>query len=196
MTSGDEIWRRRMWVWLPALIFFVANLAVFGVYRLRFAGDVQSLERAFDDRRQSLAEVDIRRTELERLIRQAEVNHERIVDLYEQRFSTRRKRLTGVTAEIKQLASQAGLRPLAFNYPEEEIEDFGLVKRSFAFSVAGDYLELRKFLNLLELSDSFLTLEEINLAGGGDGPELRINLTLSTLFSAESPAEGAAPEIS
>jgi Tfp pilus assembly protein PilO len=196
ITSGDEIWRQRLWVWLPALIFFVVNLAVFGVYRLRFAGDVQSLERAFEESRRSLAEVNAQRGKLERLIRQTSVNHQRIVDLYERRFSTRRRRLTGVTAEIKQLAAQAGLKPLALNYPEEEIEDFGLVKRSFSFSVEGDYLELRKFLNLLELSDSFLTLEEINLSGGGDGPELRINLTLSTLFAAESPAEDAVPEVS
>ena len=57
----------------------------------------------------------------------------------------------------------------------------------------GTYLELRKFINLLELSDSFLTLEEVTLAGEtrGEGPELNIRLSLSTLFASEEGSDEA-----
>ena len=44
MTSGDEIWRQRLWVWLPALVFFLANASAFTVYRLGYAGNVQLLD--------------------------------------------------------------------------------------------------------------------------------------------------------
>ena len=190
----EEIWRQRLWVWLPALLFFLANLAAFTVYRLGYAGDVQSLERAYDERRQELARVEADRARLEGLIRQARLNHQRIVQLYDQRFATRRERLTPITNEVKKLARQAGLEPLSLSYPEEKIEDFGLIKRSVSFGVEGDYQELRQFINLLELSDFFLTLEEVNLTGGGEGPELRINLTLSTLFAAEPSEEEPGPQ--
>ena len=40
MSNGDVIWRQRLWVWLPALVFFLANAAAFSVYRFGFAGDV------------------------------------------------------------------------------------------------------------------------------------------------------------
>src|SRR5262249_7156107 len=40
-------------------------------------------------------------------------------------------------------------------------------KRSFVFEVDGTYLDLRKFINLLELSDSFLTLEAVSLSERG-----------------------------
>jgi Tfp pilus assembly protein PilO len=193
MTNGENIWRQRLWVWVPAVIFFLANLAAFGVYRLGYAGDVASLERSLKDRQADLHKVDTRRAELDRLIGGARSNHQRIIQLYDERFSTRRRRLTSVTAEVKKLASQAGLEPRDISYPEEEIEDFGLVKHSFAFGVEGSYLELRKFLNLLELSDSFLTLEEVNLTGDAKGPELRISLVLSTLFEKEGSAAEEAP---
>jgi Tfp pilus assembly protein PilO len=188
--NGEQIWRQRLWVWLPAAVFFLANVVAFGVYRLGYAGDVQSLERSFDDRRAELSDVEGRRREIERLIGGARLNRQRITQLYEERFSTRRRRLTGVTAEVKKLATQAGLEPRDLTYPEETIEDYGLVKRSFVFGVEGTYLELRKFVNLLEVTDSFLTLEEVNLTGGSEGPELHISLSLSTLFSREdAPAE-------
>jgi Tfp pilus assembly protein PilO len=191
MSNGEDIWRQRLWVWLPAMVFFLANLIAFSVYRLGYAGDVQSLESRLEERSQALREVQSQRAERERLIGQTRLNRDRMNQLYEERFSTRRRRLTGITAEVKELARKSGLEPREISYQEQEIEDFGLVKRSFVFSVQGDYPELRTFINLLELSESFLTLEEVNLSGDNEGPELRISLKLSTLFA----KEGEAPEV-
>jgi Type II secretion system (T2SS), protein M subtype b len=96
------------------------------------------------------------------------------------------------TSEVRSLARKAGLEPRAFSYPEEDIDDYGLIKRSSIFSVEGTYPELRQFLYLLEASRSFLTVEEINLAGAsGGGPELRIDIAISTLFARD--AEAAPP---
>jgi len=190
------MWRLRLWVWLPALLFFLANATAYVVYRFGFADRVESLETSLEDSRQSLAPEAAQRTRLERLIERSRRNDEDIRRLYDERFSTRSQRLTRITAEVKQLARSAGLNPLSINYGEEKIEDYGLVKRSFSFSVDGTYLELRKFINLLELSESFLTLEEVTLAGdeAGQGPELQIRLILSTLFAREgSRAATAAP---
>ncbi|HEV7515443.1 MAG TPA: hypothetical protein VGR07_04015, partial [Thermoanaerobaculia bacterium] len=126
------------------------------------------------------------RAGLEKLIARADANRRQVDSLYD-RFATRRQRLTEVTAEVQSLARRAGLDPRSISYPEQEIEDYGLVKRSFIFSVDGNYLALRKFLNLLELSDSFLTLEDAGLSETSKGEELRMNLTLSTLFTKERP---------
>ena len=67
-----------------------------------------------------------------------------------------------------------------------------LIKRTITFGVDGDYRQLRKFINFLELSHSFLILEEIGLRGDEQPtPTLRISLRLSTLFAEGS---GAASE--
>ena len=189
MKDQSEIWRQRLWIWLPALLFFLANAVAFSVYRFGYAGQVQSLESDIESvREQQLKPLEQKRAVLERRLQRARAAETEIQRLYKDRFSTRRQRLTHATDEVKRLARQAGLNPKAISYPQQEIEDYGLVKRSYIFSVEGTYAELRSFLNLLELTDSFLTLEAVTLSeeSGDEGPELRMNLTLSTLFARES----------
>jgi type IV pilus assembly protein PilO len=193
MSGRESIWRLRLWVWLPALLFFLANAASFTVYRLGYAGTVEALQRDLKREKEQLAKEQQERRRLEELLGRVDTNRQRIQQLYEQRFSTRRERLTRVNDEVKNLARQAGLSPRSFSYPQEAIDDFDLVKRSYIFSVDGTYPELRRFINLLERSDSFLILEEVTLnqtSDEGDGG-LRISLKLSTLFE----ERGARPRL-
>lgn len=190
MTDPYEIWRRRLWVWLPAAVFFLANASAWTVYKLGYAGQVEGVEQSLAEKTKERDARLKERRELEALVERVRTNRAQVAELYDKRFSTRRNRLTAVTAEIKDLAAKAGLAPSSFTYPEEQIEDYGLVKRSFVFSVEGTYGALRKFINLLELSPSFLTVEQVRLAGSPEeGPELRISMVVSTLFSRE-PALG------
>lgn len=195
MRDQSEIWRLRLWVWLPALLFFLANAVAFSVYRFGYADQVKSLEADLGEVQKQLQPLQLKRKELERRLQRAGAAEVAVRQLYDERFATRRQRLTAVTTEVKDLARKAGLNPRALSYPSQDIEDYGLVKRSFVFPVEGTYAELRQFLNLLELSDSFLTLEAISLgeASSDQGPELRINLTISTLFSSKGEVETAAP---
>ncbi|HYO12226.1 MAG TPA: hypothetical protein VE685_03410 [Thermoanaerobaculia bacterium] len=193
MTGNPgEIWRQRLWVWLPALLFFLANAVAFSVYRLGYAGDVASLEEELDRQELQIGQLREQRKELETLVARVRTNDLQVRQLYSEHLSNRRRALIGVDAEFKRLASQAGLLPRSISYDEEEIESYGLVRRSFSFSVEGTYAELRKFINLLELSPSFLTIEEISVVGGADeGPEVKIDLTLSTLFARDPDAAAA-----
>jgi len=189
MKDQSEIWRQRIWIWLPALLFFLANAVAFSVYRFGYSGQVQSLETDIESvREQQLEPLEQKRAVLERRLERARAAETEIQGLYADRFSTRRERLTRATDEVKRLARQAGLNPKSISYPQQEIEDYGLVKRSYIFSVAGTYGELRSFLNLLELTDSFLTLEAVTLSEDSqdEGPELQMKLTLSTLFAREA----------
>ena len=194
MRDQSEIWRLRLWVWVPALLFFLANAVAFSVYRFGYADQVKSLENDLGEVQKQLQPLSLRRKELERQLQRAGAAEAAVRQLYEERFATRSQRLTAVTTEVKDLARKAGLNPRSLSYPSQDIEDYGLVKRSFVFPVEGTYSELRQFLNLLELSDSFLTLEEISLteAGADQGPELRMSLSLSTLFSRDDEPELAA----
>lgn len=193
MTRPTEVWRQRLGLWLPALLFCLLNLAVLSTYRLAFAGQAQ-LRRGWLARdRADLATLEARRTSLAELYQRATANRERIDQLYGQWLTPERQRLTRVIAEVKSLARRAGLRPTVINYPEEELEEYGLVKRSIVFTVEGSYVSLRRLINFLELSETFLTLEEIRLAEGGRGVAgLRINLKISTLFSEEAGGDPVA----
>ena len=169
MRPPAEIWRQRLWVWLPAAIFFLANIVALAIYRFGYADRVETLKEELGSQRAAVKAGEQERRNLEALLQQATVNRKRIEQLYAENFSTRRRRLTGVTAEVIALAGKAGLSPRSLAYPEQEIQGYGLIKRSFIFAVDGTYLDLRRFINLLELSDSFLTLEGVSLAEGAAG---------------------------
>src|SRR4029077_4618534 len=188
MIRRESIWRLRPWVWTPALLFFLANAAAFTVFWLGYAGDVQSLRGELESEKKQLQTQQADRLKREARLKSAKDNRDRIQQLYDQRFSTQRQRLTGIRAEVRKLASQAGLEPPSVAFPENPIEAYGLVKREFVFTVQGTYPELRKFINLLETSGSFLILEEIGLNQGADksGDDLRISLKLATLFKDET----------
>ena len=184
MTGLSEIWRQRAWLWVPALLFFLANATAYSIYRFGFADRVAGLQEDMEETQKQLAPLEQRGQHLQRLIQRAEANRRLVRQIYDDRFSTRSQRLTNITAEVERLARQAGLDPREFAFPQREVAELGLVKRSFVFSVNGTYVELRRFINLLELSPSFLTLEEVKLGGGAEGSEeLQISLRLSTLFA-------------
>jgi type IV pilus assembly protein PilO len=165
-----NIWRQRLGVWVPALAFLAINCIGLLVYALAYSDRVRTLELDVRDQGNQLGAARAEQQQRVDLLRQAKVNRERVRQLYSEHFSTRRRRLTGVTAEVQDLARRAGLVPRAISYPEEQIQQYGLIKRSFVFSVDGTYGDLRKFINLLELSDSFLTLEDIALTEAGARP--------------------------
>lgn len=187
MSLGDgiyRIWRRRPWIWIPPLVFFVLNLALFSTYQWVYAGQVEGLRGDLSDREERLADLRAEVEDQEELLASARAARAALEELYVDRLATERTRFTRITAEIRDLARRSGLEPSAMSYPSEEIGDYGLVKRLFTFGVSGTYVELRRFVNLLELTPSFVTLEEVTLSGD-QGNQLRIRLTLSTLFVRE-----------
>lgn len=187
MRWRGSIWSRHLGLWVPALVFFVLNLAFFSTYRLVYAGRVEGLRSTVEQREERLASLQAQSREVAELVATARGSRVRMEELYRDRLSTQRNRFTAITSEIRELARRAGLEPAAMSYPSEEVEDYGLVKRYFTFGVSGTYVELRQFVNLLELTPSFVVLEQVTLSGD-EGAELDIRLNLSTLFVEEERA--------
>jgi len=137
MRPPPEIWRQRLWVWLPAALFFLVNASAFAVYRFGYADRVEALKDELKSQHAAEKSEEAKRRHHEGLLQQATINRQRIEQLYAESFSTRRRRLTGVTAEVISLAGKAGLAPRALAYPEQEIQGYNLIKRSFIFTVDG-----------------------------------------------------------
>ena len=185
-----EPFRRHLWHWALPLALVIVNLVWLSAFgsgaRLRAADLDSRLSRARDAHAAETA----RRAERERLWIAATENRQKVEALYGERFSTERGRLTAVVREIRDLASRAGLEPQQVSYPEEALEEFGLSRRSAVFNVEGSYADLRTFLHLLELTPSFVTVEQIRVAERPNGV-LGIALRLSTLFTIEEEGERA-----
>ncbi|HVS16368.1 MAG TPA: hypothetical protein VMV46_20840 [Thermoanaerobaculia bacterium] len=176
----------RHWkLWLPPLALVVLNLGVLSTYRVLYAGGVGQLRTQVESERQRLERLTAQRTELSELVARGRASRDGIARLYAQTFGTESERFTDWIREVKALAEQSGLAPSSIAYPREDLVDYGLQKRSFDFPVQGSYASLRQFINFLELTDTFVVLEGIQM--NESEPQLSISLSLSTLF-AESPA--------
>lgn len=178
-----RVWSRRVGVWLPALVFFLLNVGALVVYQVVYADEAAVARDAVESARGRNEELSADRLRLESYLGAIESTADGIEILYDNVLSTEDQRLTTVMREVRQLAREANLAPRQTTYPQEQLEDYGLRKRSFVFSVEGTYFDLRKLINSLELSSSFLTLEEVQLDGSDPNGRLRISLKLSTLFS-------------
>lgn len=181
-------WRERRWWWVPPLLLLLVNLFALAWFQLVYSGVARNVDQQLERRSAELASVEKVLEEQRAVVDRVRANEQQVESFYSSRLSTSETRLTDVLREVRQLASTAGLAPSAVDYPEDKLEEFGLEKRGISFGVEGNYVALRRFINLLELSDSFLTLEDVNLSGRGE-ERLRIRLRLSTLFSTRGSDE-------
>ena len=178
--SRRRIWRLRIWFWVGVGLC-VINAGLLSTYRGVYAGRFQALEEEIADvgnlRTRATQEVARR----EGQVATVEATRNRVESLYREGFATERERLTDLIREVKELADRSGLRPGSISYPEEQLEQYGLVEKSLVFTVEGNYTQLRRLINELEMTDAFVALESISLSEAT--PNLRIDLRLSTLFS-------------
>jgi Tfp pilus assembly protein PilO len=187
---SQSIWRRHLRGWLPPLLVFLIALGGLLFYRLAYADEARAGGRQIERRATEVEGLTEQRERTERLVERLRVNQQRIDQFRRERLATEAERLTQVIAEVKKLARRAGVEPSSIRYPEERLQGVGLTRRSIVFSVDGDYAGLRRFINFLELSDLFLTLEEVSLSGRSEASSaLRISLQVSTLFL-DGPWEG------
>jgi Tfp pilus assembly protein PilO len=186
------VWQENWRSWAAPLALMVLGLGALVLYQARYSGRVAALDSRIAVARQRVDSLAVRRAEMERAVQRASANRQALQALYSGPLAPQRERLTRMIAEVKQLAARAGMRPDAISYPIEEIKDYGLVKKSLVFGVGGTYAGLRQLINFLELSSSFLTLEQVSLGDAAADGSLAIRLQISTLFTDEEPRQARA----
>jgi len=101
-----------------------------------------------------------------------------IGDFYKGRFAARDSDLT---TELGKLAAENGIHILNAKYKEEEPEASGIIPVAIEGSFAGDYLQLVRFINTVERSKMFFTVDGVDLAGEGKGP-VHLQITMHSFL--------------
>ena len=99
------------------LVFLALNVTAFLVYHVVIAGQLGGLDQRLESRELNLATLVERREQVDGLLATAELNRDRIDQLYDETFATRRARLTRAIEEVKDLARRSGLDPQTISYP-------------------------------------------------------------------------------
>lgn len=95
------------------------------------------------------------------------VAKDQINDFYKQRFASR---ASDAATELGKLAQDNGVRILQAKYKEEDPESSGIVPVEIEGNFSGDYLQLVRFINSLERSKLFFTVDSVTFAGESTGP--------------------------
>ena len=101
--------------------------------------------------------------------------------------------LAQVRAEITTLARELGLKVGGFSYAAEGVKGGeGVAQLQTRMNVSGTYRKLAAFLDRLERSTYFVTVDQIQIGKRDQGGEAGLDITLSAFYRvpAASPAEG------
>ncbi len=183
------IWREKRLLLAILAVLLVANAVFFFTYRVQY----ESRLRALDDKLQS-TEDQLQRARNKRMSAEQQLASYRKVQtdlqtLYNNRWATEAQRLTALIHEVKRLGAVTQLDPATMNFSriqDRELQRSGGIGTAtvvITFSVHGSYLQVRRLINLLELSNQFVIIDAINLAAGGPSDSnLTLNLRLKTVF--------------
>lgn len=189
MKNLSDAWQRRLVTWVIPLAFCAVNAIGIAAFQIHFSGNVEVLASVKESALAELAELESERRTAEKFLEKVDERHRLLTSLYEDYFDTEQDRLTAAIREAKRLAHQAGLAPKTITYPNTQLAEGELQQMQIIFPVLGTYSQLRTFMNFLELTDQFLTLEGISLDGSvdraGQEPQLSVQLQLSTVFVAD-----------
>jgi type IV pilus assembly protein PilO len=94
--------------------------------------------------------------------------------------ATSRRDLPKLVTTLAGLAKRRGLSIPAVNYQAERFESEEFQKVGLTFAIAGPYGDIRRFLDDLERSSPFLTIEAVTLTRSHkDGAQLEVQLKVA-----------------
>jgi len=106
---------------------------------------------------------------------------------------------------VKRLAEASQLVPKVLNFTKDEAKDkdsdsTGTRGKSVAakavtisYTVEGNYQQVRRLINALELSDQFVIIDTLSVTGGVNPSALTVSLRLKTLFREPEPGLQQSP---
>jgi hypothetical protein len=193
------IWRERRVLLIILGLLLLANAFYFFTYRVSYQSRLQDREEELAQKEAELDQAHTARLTAERTYQSYRQIERDVKQIYDEHWATQTERLTLLIAEVKRLAEASSMTPAAYGFSRVAVSDadpghrkrlaIGATEVGITFSVEGTYEQVRRLINLLELSRQFVIIDRISLAAR-EGQTLTLDLGLKTLFRDEKPAAG------
>jgi hypothetical protein len=190
------IWREKRILLSVLGLLLLANTVFFFTYRVQYVSRLEDLDLSKEQSQAQLEQARNARIAAEQQLAAYRKVQSDLQVLYNERWSTPPQRLTALIDEVKKLAAASHLEPPSYQFTAGEPKSapattsgtkgaIGTTTVEIAFAVQGTYEQVRRLINLLELSDQFVIIDGISLAASGATPNdktLMLNIRLKTLF--------------
>lgn len=190
------IWREKRVLLIILGLLLAANTIYFFTYRVRYQARLEDREADLTQKEAELAQAQQSRLAAERTFQSYRQIEQDVARVFDEHWSTQSGRFTQLVGEVKRLTLASNMVPQTVGYTSNTVADTEIGKRKRAvgarevaitFAVEGTYEQVRRLINLLELSRQFVIIDQIALAQR-EGQVLTLNLRLKTLFRDEKPS--------
>jgi hypothetical protein len=191
------IWREKRILLAVLGVVLVANTIFFFTYRVQYQSRLDALDARLETAALELAAPPNARIRAERTVASYRSSEADVMRVFNEHWSTQNERLTDLIIEVKRLAVASNLVPPTYSFDRGESrrvisgrrDTLGASEVGVAFVVNGTYAQVRRLINLLELSRQFVIIDTIGL-NAGDQESLTLNLHIKTLFKDEASSAG------
>lgn len=196
------IWREKRVLLIVLGVLLLANVVFFFTYRVRYQSRLDDLDQRMEQAETRLADARTVRVRAEQTYRGYKQIEADVRKIYDEHWATQEERLTAMIAEVKRLTVASSLVPASVSYTAKEVKTTGpdVTSRSrrgvgatevgIQFGVAGTYEQVRRLINLLELSRQFVIIDALTLAQA-EGQNLNFALNVKTLFRDDEKTRAA-----
>jgi hypothetical protein len=196
------IWREKRILLIVLGLLLAANTIFFFTYRVRYESRLQDLEDRRTQSETRLTQARAMRVAAERRVADYRKAQRDVRDIYEKQWSTEAARLSALIVEVKRLTAASQLVTRSISYvrtagTQQKKSKVAAEVVAINFTVQGNYQQIRRLINLFELSRQFVIIDQISLTSA-DNQNLTLTLQLKTLFrdtGALSGAGGASKEL-
>jgi len=194
------IWREKRITLIILAILLAANTIFFFTYRVQYENRLQSLDEQRDRVKSELETATHARVSVEQQLAGYHKVEKDIRQVYDDEWSTQNERLTPFIGEVMRLATISELVPRSYSFtgaPSKGVAKTAganAVEVSIGFPVEGTYQQIRRLINLLEVSDQFIIIDQITL-GSESGEKLNMTIRVKTLFRGAGGAKTPSQEL-
>jgi hypothetical protein len=184
------IWREKRILLIVLGVLLLANTLFFFTYRVQYVSRLQDLDATKEQAQGRLQQARRARITAEQQLAASKKVQNDLQVLYNERWATPMQRLTTLIDEVKKLSAASHLEPPSYAFSSSETKttnvkgSVGTTTVGITYTVQGTYDQVRRLINLLELSDQFVIIDGINLVSNGVAADktLTLNIRLKTLF--------------
>jgi Tfp pilus assembly protein PilO len=184
------IWREQKLLLIGLGVLLAANLVFFFTYRVQYQERLSELDAKKAQAQTRLDQARAARVTAERQLAGYRKVQREVQDVYDNRWSTQTARLAAMITEIKRLTVASQLVPQTINFDHSPAgkggAQFAAATVGMTFTVTGTYQQVRRLINLLELSQQFVIVDRVSLTSSNEGV-LTLGLHVRTLFRDTSP---------
>jgi type II secretory pathway pseudopilin PulG len=193
------IWREKRILLIVLALILVANTVFFFTYRVQYQNRLDTLDERLAQVQGELDQARDSRIRGEQTLLSYRKVENDVLDVFNERWATQPERFTKLFSEVSRLATASSLVPTTYIFAKGDAkrvssgsrrETLGATEVSISFGVKGTYEQVRRMINLLELSQQFVIIEGISLSAA-ENQTLSFDLKLKTIFRDEE-AKGVA----